>query len=167
MDEELDYIRNVFGKLSYPPHVINNVLKRCKKKFYSTKTTTPLDPKKIIILPIDLPRVKNILYPDIKVVTGASMNIGGFLKHNFNTFDHSSGVYKVPCKDCNQIYIGETNDFGRRLYQHKYALKTGDSNSSLHLHRLRYSHRVSLNDASIICKSDSLDKRLLLECFFY
>ena len=57
-----------------------------------------------------------------------------------NEKDSNKGVYKIPCKNCYSVHIGENNDFKRRKYQHIYALKLGDQASSLHKHRVELAH---------------------------
>src|SRR5215469_429700 len=91
--------------------------------------------------------------------------LGIFLKNNLKKPEEMGGVYKIPCLDCNQQYFGETCDFKRRLYQHNYALRVGDCNSSLHIHRAQLDHRISTKDAAFVIKSNSQDRRALYEAF--
>ena len=163
LDQEIDYIRRIFVDLAYPPSLIDNTLKNCKKKYYSKRPKSNFDSKNILALPIDSSRIQSILKPEICVISSSSNNLGCFLKNNLNNTEKIGGVYRIPCLDCSRQYFGETCDFKRRIYQHNYALKIGDYNSSLHTHRMQFDHRISTKDASIVMKSDSQDRRSFYE----
>src|SRR5215469_4704573 len=164
LDEEISYINNVFKKLAYPSHFIDSALSDCRKKFHSQSSNT-FNKNNILVLPTSTPKIDLLLRPSISVVTSGQNNVGRFVRNNCQDSEVSAGVYKIPCRDCNLLYIGETNDFKRRIYQHEYALRTGDCNSSLLIHRERLNHRISTNDASLILKSDSAEERALYEAF--
>ena len=44
-------------------------------------------------------------------------------------------VYTISCQDCDSQYIGETGRaLGRRVTEHKYAVKTGDQKNGVAVH---------------------------------
>ena len=77
------------------------------------------------------------------------MTVGSILRKPKVKFskDLSSGViYKINCKDCDKVYIGQTS----RALEHKRAIFTGDKNSLLAQHFIKNSHEFDLDDVKII-----------------
>ena len=64
-------------------------------------------------------------------------------------------VYKVKCKDCDCIYIGQTS---RALKTRQGALKgiaMLDKNSLLAQHHARYNHQIDLMNVEIVDRSSA------------
>ena len=86
------------------------------------------------------------------------------------------GVYKIPCKDCSGVYIGETGRcFNTRLFDHKRDLKPINlaklkedglnKKTGLVKHCFKYEHRIDFVNFEMLnftCNTD-YDKRKLLE----
>ena len=87
--------------------------------------------KFILSVPIDTENIKKFIPEEFLIVSKVPMNVNNFF-HKQKIFkqkdENNSGVYRIPWKDCESIYIGETSDFVRRKYQHNYALRIGDEN---------------------------------------
>jgi hypothetical protein len=65
------------------------------------------------------------------------------LKPKKDIQDMKNIIYKIPCKDCPLTYIGETQQFlQKRIYQHKYAVRTGDENNGLYMHNKITGHAI-------------------------
>ena len=59
-------------------------------------------------------------------------------------------VYKVPCKECHQTYIGETKRTLKvRLSEHKQAVKRGDPKKGITVHALESSHMIDWDGARV------------------
>ena len=59
-------------------------------------------------------------------------------------------VYKVPCKDCNQVYIGETKrNLKVRLTEHKQAVKKGDNKNGIAVHVQNSDHNIDWDNAEV------------------
>ena len=44
-------------------------------------------------------------------------------------------VYRVPCKDCGKVYIGEMGrNLKKRLVEHKVAVRRGDAKNGIAVH---------------------------------
>ena len=43
-------------------------------------------------------------------------------------------VYKIPCKDCEKVYIGETGRNQKRLVEHKAAVRRWDTKNGIAVH---------------------------------
>ena len=75
-------------------------------------------------------------------------------------------MYFIPCGGCDSVYIGETDDFSRRLNQHRYSLRIADESSSLHAHRSNLDHNIELGGAKVVYKTSNIRKRKFIESFF-
>ena len=76
-------------------------------------------------------------------------------------------IYKVPCADCDKVYIGQTgNNFETRLNQHRSALRlVHPEKSALAEHAFKEDHQIDWRSAEIICREANYRKRLFLEAW--
>ena len=76
-------------------------------------------------------------------------------------------IYSIPCRDCEQVYIGQTKrQFGTRLKEHKSALSAKRiTNSALADHSFKTSHKIEWNNASIISCNPHYHQRICLEAW--
>ena len=106
---------------------------------------------------------------NINVAHKPVMTVGSILKKPKEKFskDLSTGViYKINCKDCDKVYIGQTSRALRsRTREHKRAIFTGDMNSLLTKHCLTNNHNFDLDDVKIIDRCSQWSKRLFLEAW--
>ena len=73
-------------------------------------------------------------------------------------------VYRVPCLNCNEVYVGQTGrDFEVRLKEHKSAVRLENSNNACAKHSLNNNHMIDWTNAKPVFKSGSLSKRLVVE----
>ena len=78
--------------------------------------------------------------------------------------NNCNGVYAIPCKDCNSIYIGNTGkDLETRIKQHKYSIRRNDNNSSIFLHVQNYDHCIDWNNSEILVFCNDYEERTILE----
>lgn len=60
-------------------------------------------------------------------------------------------VYRVPCKDCGKVYIGEMGrNLKKRLVEHKVAVRRGDAKNGIAVHAWEQQHRVDWKEASVL-----------------
>jgi hypothetical protein len=87
--------------------------------------------------------------------------------------DTSAGVYKLPCMDCNQVYIGETGKSMRiRIKQHESncrnfcnsTRKVPVCGAVVTHHNL--GHYIDFDNACLIYPESHRDKRKISEYFF-
>ena len=72
-------------------------------------------------------------------------------------------VYKIKCKDCDCVYIGQTSRaLKTRVKEHAKAIATLDENSLLAKHHMLHSHRIDLASVEIIDRSSAWRERLIL-----
>ena len=74
------------------------------------------------------------------------------------------GVYKIPCKDCNLAYYGESGrGLDIRLLEHKRAYANHASNSALVQHSLDKDHRINWDETTMIFNTTDIGIRRLIE----
>ena len=72
-------------------------------------------------------------------------------------------VYKIKCKDCVCVYIGQTSRaLKMRVKEHTKAIATSDENSLLAKHHMRHSHQIDLTSIEIVDRSSAWRQRLIL-----
>ena len=65
-------------------------------------------------------------------------------------------VYKIKCKDCDCVYIGQTSRaLKTRVKEHAKAIATLDENSLLAKHHMRHSHQIDLTSVEIVDRSSA------------
>ena len=75
-------------------------------------------------------------------------------------------VYKIKCKDCDCVYIGQTSRaLKTRVKEHTKAIATLDGNSLLAKHHMWYNHQIDLMNVEIVDRSSAWRQRLILEAW--
>ena len=73
-------------------------------------------------------------------------------------------MYKIKCKDCNCVYVGQTScTLKACMKEHRKAIATLDENSLLAKHHMLHSHQMDLETAEIIDRSLAWQQRPILE----
>ena len=74
------------------------------------------------------------------------------------------GVYKIECKDCSSVYIGQTGKtLEKRVKQHKYSVRTGQSNNAIFNHIFNNDHRMNWDCAKFIFKTKNFIERNVIQ----
>jgi predicted GIY-YIG superfamily endonuclease len=164
LSEELDHIKNTFMKLSYPEVFIRSVTRAVRRKIYNPLPKNQEKIENYLILPCPPSELlKNSISKEINIVTRQTHKLSSYFMTPKHLEDEQAGIYRIPCENCNKSYIGETDNFNRRMKQHLHSLNTGDENSTLHQHRNAENHRIDLRKAKIIKKMKDPGKRKFLE----
>jgi len=104
---------------------------------------------------------------DVNVAHKPIKTVGSILKKPKDKFnqDLSTGVvYKINCKHCEKLYIGQTSRALRsRTKEHKRAILTCDKNSLLAQHCMKNNHEFDFNNVKVIDRCPLWSRRLFLE----
>lgn len=79
--------------------------------------------------------------------------------------NRSNIVYKIPCMDCDMVYIGQTKRYlSKRLYEHKYNIRQEpERHTALTKHATTFNHRINYEETSVIRSVPNYKKRLTSE----
>ena len=159
IDIEVKYLFKVFYKLGYPKILIDKAHYKARNRFYSdSNTTKSFNFDNILVIPelddnLQLKKIANKL--NINLVVKGNDKICDILNNNnLSSTDADSGgvIYQVKCGDCSSSYVGETANFKRGKYSHKYANKNFETNNAIVKHKLESDHRVDINGTTVILK---------------
>src|SRR3978361_810110 len=73
-------------------------------------------------------------------------------------------VYRIPCDNCQQIYIGQTKrNLQSRLISHKSDCNRKILNCDLADHMVKNKHQPDYDNVKVLHKENNLSRRLILE----
>jgi len=80
--------------------------------------------------------------------------------------DNRGIVYKIRCKSCDSIYVGQTSRaLKSRVKEHAKTIATLDENSLLAKHHVLHNHEIDLGNMEIVDRSPTWRQRLFLEAW--
>ena len=163
---EINYIRNVFLKLGYSNRVIDKGLFKAKQKFYNIGESLREKKENVLVLPMCDRSVEDFCQKKIQIVRMAGSKIGDLVKSKNNTYiSKNAGIYAIPCDQCDKVYIGETDDFKRRSYQHNYSLRTRGKSALVSHEVSNNGHKINMGGSELIFHSDLEESRKIMEAF--
>lgn len=78
--------------------------------------------------------------------------------------DKKGVVYKVPCGECDHVYIGETGrTLSKQLTEHKAAVKKQDQKNGIAVHAWKSGHQVDWESAKVKEVVPNLSHRRIAE----
>ncbi|XP_068716970.1 uncharacterized protein [Montipora capricornis] len=106
---------------------------------------------------------------NIKVAHKPIRTISNILKKPKDKIEREASrgiVYKIKCKDCDCVYIGQTSRaLKTRVKEHTKAIATLDGNSLLAKHHMCFNHQIDLMNVEIVDRSSAWRQRLILEAW--
>ena len=169
MDFEIDHVKNALTKLAYPKTVLNIALIKARKVYFSSNKKSPIEKKKTLM---KLPYIKSLekfQRPLNNVNTSLIFTYKNKLANNFCSNKPKKaltnyGVYEIPCKDCDQIYVGESGrDLDKRIKEHKNDIKNANENNAMFVHLRKFDHPIDFENAKIVYPSSSVRRRHIIE----
>ena len=134
LDQELNHLFKSFSRLGYPQYFLKSLLYKAKQAFYNgpkekinyTNSTN----FKLPYLPSLLPFRKTLRNRNINLVFKQTNTLSKNLVHNriepAISPNKTSGVYVIPCKDSDSVYVGETGrELSTRKEEHILVLQQG------------------------------------------
>ena len=166
LDEEFKFIYNLASKLCYPVDLIDRCLVKAEKTFYNVDIKIPFSVDNLLVLPFQqefTSLVTSLKHMNINVVFNYDNTIKSSLIKNSPNND-SGGVYIVPCKDCNDVYVGQTGKCLKdRIKQHRQSVMSAQESNGIFKHRERVDHNIDWDASKIIYWSSCHIERLFVE----
>lgn len=169
IDSEVIFIKNTFLSLGYKNFFIDRALFRARRTFYqSHESGEKPEYNEFVILPsfIDNVHINKLFPPNVRIVYSGGNSIKTFLRNPATKgIGSNAGVYSIPCSDCNLKYIGETDNFERRMREHRNDIRTERINNPIVKHIVEDSHQINVNNSTLIKKCLDVRHRKLVESF--
>ena len=75
-------------------------------------------------------------------------------------------VYKIKCRDCSAVYIGQTaRALKTKIRENSQGIARSDKDSPLVEHHLQTQHNIDLDNVQIIDRCEQWSQRLILEAW--
>lgn len=167
LDSDLACIRRELGACKYPRSFIASSEKR------ALRPTEPRD--SLSQRRASIPYVPGISEALARVLRGYNVQVAHIpshkLRHELVSVKDKlkkekfpGVVYKIPCADCNYVYVGESGNFERRLKEHMNDVKKKKViSSALAEHAEKTHHGFDWDQASVIAREKNWMKRHYLE----
>ena len=166
-DGEIKKIYAIGKNLCYPAYFIDACFSKTKKRFYENGERIQLQFNNVLTLPFRnelKPLTKILKQLNINVVFKYESTIRNLIIKNSPVEERNCGVYYIPCKGCDLVYVGQTGkSYLDREKQHKYNIRTANESSALFKHQQLYNHNINWNEGKIIFKSERQIERLITE----
>ena len=172
---EINFIYNAFKNSGFPHHIIDSVHSSVKSKFFRPNNST-IDEERDRPPTISLPHGKfsnthvSSLFKtfNCRVVNKATNTIRSQLIHNRPPANEdptqSPGVYKIPCKNCDSVYFGQTGrSFKERIKEHLSDYRHKRTKNACYFHNLKTGHEIDFSNWKIIHPSNNQSERLVVE----
>ena len=89
------------------------------------------------------------------------------LKDRRNVTEKTNVVYEISCRDCDQVYIGQTSrQLQQRVSEHQRAVRLQDHLSLLYQHSNQHTHTMNFENVKILASEKNDSSRVLLESFY-
>ena len=167
IDNEIKRIFDIGKQLCYPEPFIKNCHDKTKRKFYSNSEKLANNFSNILTIPFrqELSPLVSLLKPlRINVVFKYVDKIRNCLIKNSPVTENKVGVYSIPCKVCNLVYIGQSGKLlSERVKQHRYNVRTANESSALFKHQQIHNHNIDWEKSEVIYKCNRQIERLLVE----
>ena len=150
LKKEKSHIQDAFARNGYPTRMIKHNLKTTASQLKPIPEGDDLNNKPPNLY---LPYVQGLsekiqtLCKKIGVRTvfkskGTLRQLLTRVKSKRPTMKKKGVVYKIPCQDCDAVYIGETGrSLQKRLAEHKYAVKNNDRKNGMAVHAWDMDHQ--------------------------
>ena len=166
LDNENKRIWTIFRNLKYPDWFIKKAWLKARKTHYVPRAR-PDNKKPYLCLPYikGMDNVKMLSKDlDVNIAFKYTSTIKSILVRNNMTDNSQAGVYKIPCHDCNLVYIGETGrSLDVRLKEHRRDMANCNMNNANFVHAYDNDHRIDWDSSEIIVKCNNYRKRRILE----
>ena len=89
------------------------------------------------------------------------------LKDRLDHQDKNNAVYKIPCLDCNVVYVGKTSKCVKdRIKEHKTAVNRKYEQSLIYQHTHQTEHHFYFHKTKVLQQQKSTGPRKILESIY-
>ena len=147
--KEVAHIRNTFVKNGYPKRLISRVLSAPPPRQPTEAEDTPTGKPASLFLPYIQGLSEKIQTACRKIGVRTIFKSRETLRQRLMKVKtrvpdvkKKEIVYKIPCRECDAVYIGETRrSLQKRITEHKYAVKTNNWKNGIAVHAWDNDHQ--------------------------
>ena len=104
------------------------------------------------------------MYYNINLIFKNTSTLKNLLINNIPVNNNYSCIYKIPCKDCDKVYIGQTGaSLATRISQHKSYITAADDRKSVFAHMSSNNHNIAFDQVSVVKFSNTSFNRTIIE----
>lgn len=156
---------------NHPLELINKIIKKRIHSIYNTQSTqdnTNNPEEKYIAIPY-IPNLSENISRTLKKenITVAHKSLNHIkkyftpLKNKISTQKTTHTVYEIPCNNCQNIYIGQSQQYlKKRIDSHKY---TKNASTALSKHSQKTGHKFNFQNTKILTIEPNYNKRIIKE----
>lgn len=175
IQKNISLLKQILLQNGYPSNLINKLLFSCAEDLSRPFQHVSLPPPNnvgFIVLPYIrnlTPKLTSLFKDKTRIAHKTILTIKSvFTNVKFRIPDKlkSDIIYKIPCKDCNMIYIGQTSQtLHSRIISHKSDCRNDNKqlSSALTQHVHSTKHDIDYDSANILDSEHNYNKRLFLE----
>ncbi|CAB0015761.1 unnamed protein product [Nesidiocoris tenuis] len=164
-------LEQIFLLNDYPSDLIKQQIKKAEKSIVYQKPKENGNNKTYVSLPYN----KLWENPFTKTFGNKNMTIGWQYKNKMHNYypriksaepllESRFNVYKIPCKNCDQMYIGESlQNLRKRLQQHSRNITNKQQKTALDRHMLETGHLPDFDNVTSLGKHNNTTNRRILE----
>jgi len=176
-EANLNIVKNILINNGYPVKLINKQINdRCKRithdRSLNKDKTVKNNKNHTLLVPFigkisyDIKRILNNLVDVRFTVPRRLDNIIKKGKDRLTDSQLTEIVYKLNCKDCDKVYIGQTKrHLGTRVREHLNNIKNTSNFSVVTNHRLSFNHDFEWNKPNVLHKERNRKKREIAKMF--
>ena len=162
--EEMGQLKKALTQNGFTSNNIRRALRPRKQK--SEEETKPIATAHLPYVKGTTDKIGNILKKsNIKTVFTTDKKISATLPNPKTKIPlEGQGVYEIPCRDCSQSYIGQTNRrINVRRDEHANAVAKDERTSSLAQHVKATGHTIEFEKTKILANIEQKTKRIIRE----
>ncbi|MDA8010421.1 MAG: reverse transcriptase domain-containing protein, partial [Alphaproteobacteria bacterium] len=173
IQQEMDHLNQVFQANGFPENLVKKTLTTLPSPLPGTTDSQqqPEDAPKILCTPYIRglsEKIEKVCAPlGVKPVFRPKKTLKKELmqvKNRTPEQKQTGVVYEIPCKDCPEVYVGETKRTLKvRLSEHKQAVKRGDPKNGIAVHVHKTNHCINWDGATVQRRAEGFWQRRTVE----
>ena len=169
LQNELEYIRTTFTKLSYPLGLLLQLEKKAIKIRSRSSNSNATKRKEYISVPLSEQSevITSFTRGALNITSPSGSTIKDILRRKKKASNQNSVVYKIPCGVCEKSYIGETyRGAAKRVEEHKRDLRNHQESNAIVQHVDDAGHLPNWSAMSNLCVGLNKRNRQAVEAAF-
>ncbi len=182
VDDNIKLVKKILIFNDYPISFFSKILENRIQMIVGNKNNDgmvihkePIEYKKTLIVPFSYMLTSSLkeccLQFGVRVLSTITNKIGNYYKSTKDQIHRNARynvIYKIPCGDCNKVYIGKTTRcFEKREKEHRRSERNPDLyRTGLSSHSKEFHHHFDFDNTVILGNAKPNDNLNILEMFY-